>query len=250
MIDHPPILIDIDGIIFATIFFRNNKNNKLIDNMYIFTIICCVIILIAFLAAWKYVASTDSVNFSERKKWIDQLPSLISTLGVLGTFFGITIGLYFFDTSNLDRSIPLLLEGLKTAFYTSLLGMIFSLVLNRVVSHKFDVVERGGELQRAAQLIVDVLENNQKELPSILSENAADVAGAFSQSDAMQSIKTDLEQLKDDLEEIKGHIQEMKAQSAALADIPTELSRLSAVALTATASLSTIDNNVDELSKR
>lgn len=218
--------------------------------MHIFTIICCVIISVAFLTAWKYVASTDNLNFSERRKWIDQLPSLISTLGVLGTFLGITIGLFFFDTSNLDKSIPLLLEGLKTAFYTSLLGMAGSLVLNRVVSHKFDVVESGGELQRAAQLIVDALENNQKQLPSILSENAADVAGAFSQSDAMQSIKTDLEQLKDDLEEIKGHIQEMKAQSAALGDIPMELSRLSAVVLTATASISTIDNNVDELSKR
>lgn len=218
--------------------------------MPLFTIFCCAFIAVAFFCAWVYVAKTDSSTFVTRKKWIDQLPSIISTLGVLGTFLGITKGLFSFDTTNLDRSIPLLLEGLKTAFFTSLLGMLGSLVLGRVVSHKFDVEERGGELQSAAQLIVGALEKNQKQLPSILSENAADIADAFSQSDTMRQITADLSQLKDDLEEIKGSIQEMKEQSAALADIPTELSRLSAVALTATASISAIDNNIEDILKK
>ena len=44
---------------------------------------------------------------------IETIPSFVSTLGVLGTFVGITMGLYYFDTSNLTTSIPLLLRKIK-----------------------------------------------------------------------------------------------------------------------------------------
>ena len=43
---------------------------------------------------------------------IEFFPSLVSSLGVLGTFYGITVGLLAFDSSNLDQSIPDLLDGL------------------------------------------------------------------------------------------------------------------------------------------
>ena len=50
-----------------------------------------------------------------------------ASLGVLGTFFGITCGLFSFDTSGLETSVPALLDGMKSAFLTSILGMIGSL---------------------------------------------------------------------------------------------------------------------------
>ena len=49
---------------------------------------------------------------------------IIFTLGILGTFAGISWGLYKFNTENIQDSIPSLLGGLKTAFLTSMLGMI------------------------------------------------------------------------------------------------------------------------------
>ncbi len=56
-------------------------------------------------------------------------PTLMTSLGILGTFTGIVIGLFDFNISHIDSSIALLLEGLKTAFITSILGIALSLIL-------------------------------------------------------------------------------------------------------------------------
>ena len=54
-------------------------------------------------------------------------PTLLTSLGILGTFTGIVAGLLEFDTASIDSSIGPLLEGLKTAFITSLSGMLLSI---------------------------------------------------------------------------------------------------------------------------
>lgn len=57
--------------------------------------------------------------------------SLLTSLGILGTFTGIIIGLMHFDASSaeaIDASISGLLDGLKTAFITSLVGMAAAIV--------------------------------------------------------------------------------------------------------------------------
>ena len=41
------------------------------------------------------------------------LKATIISIGVLGTFTGIFLGLYHFDTSKITESVPKLLEGLK-----------------------------------------------------------------------------------------------------------------------------------------
>jgi methyl-accepting chemotaxis protein len=54
----------------------------------------------------------------------------IVSLGILGTFIGIAIGLYYFDVTNIKESMPQLLDGLKTAFVTSGVGIFFSILLS------------------------------------------------------------------------------------------------------------------------
>ena len=234
-----------------------------------FTIVACSIIIIAFIWAWIYIVRTDDLEINNRRKWIGQLPSIISTLGVLGTFAGITRGLISFDTDHLDTSIPVLLSGLKTAFFTSLLGMFGSMVLNRVVSHKFDNENKISDSEKAAKLIVDALNNNHNALSTILKNNNDSIIKAIEEHSIIKAIRQDVEQMKDDLEEIKGHIEEIKGISSEMAkntdntrtivntmsgDVDAikkieggntdELSRLKAVFVTATASISTIDNNI------
>ncbi len=51
------------------------------------------------------------------------LKGQIISLGVLGTFVGIFIGLQDFDPTNMKNSVNEVLIGLKTAFATSILGM-------------------------------------------------------------------------------------------------------------------------------
>ena len=54
---------------------------------------------------------------------------VIFTFGILGTFVGITLGLLRFDSQDIKNSIPLLLAGLKTSFFTSIWGMILVIII-------------------------------------------------------------------------------------------------------------------------
>jgi hypothetical protein len=49
---------------------------------------------------------------------------------MLGTFLGIVLGLWEFDTHNIVDSVPFLLEGLKLAFITSIMGIGLSVFLS------------------------------------------------------------------------------------------------------------------------
>ncbi len=60
------------------------------------------------------------------------MKSVIVSIGVLGTFIGIAIGLWEFNTSDIDNSVPNLLEGLKLAFATSIAGMTISIILSTI----------------------------------------------------------------------------------------------------------------------
>lgn len=111
---------------------------------YITLPICVGIILFALIVCIALILFWNKrKKMQERKRTIDLFPTFLSTLGVLGTFWGITIGLSEFNTLNLDKSIPTLLEGLKTAFYTSLLGMISSMVTNFIANKLYDDYEAG-----------------------------------------------------------------------------------------------------------
>lgn len=111
---------------------------------YITLPICVGIILFALIVCVALILFWNKrKEMQERKRTIDLFPTFLSTLGVLGTFWGITIGLSEFNTLNLDKSIPTLLEGLKTAFYTSLLGMISSMITNFIANKLYDNYEAG-----------------------------------------------------------------------------------------------------------
>lgn len=62
-------------------------------------------------------------------QFLEHAPSVLVSLGILGTFIGIVIGLLDFNAHDIKNSIEGLLDGLKTAFITSLTGMSLSLVL-------------------------------------------------------------------------------------------------------------------------
>lgn len=64
----------------------------------------------------------------------DSIPTVFTTLGVLGTFIGIAAALWNFDVDNITGSIPTLLAGLKVAFLTSIIGIVFALIFSKFVS--------------------------------------------------------------------------------------------------------------------
>lgn len=82
----------------------------------IFTIIMLVLAVVD-------IKTTKSVTHRDFK-------SIILTIGVLGTFVGIFIGLLGFNINSMESSIPQLLEGLKIAFYTSIVGMTLTVIIS------------------------------------------------------------------------------------------------------------------------
>ena len=146
------------------------------DTGVLTTITMVLVAVIIFVTAWAFLdirSSRQNEKLQEKRRWIEQIPSIVSTLGVLGTFLGITIGLMNFNPNVLDESIPLLLEGLKTAFFTSLAGMIGSLILSKYVSSVYDENDKGmsdiniaaGEIVKAVKQMSD---NNEKLTMSLL----------------------------------------------------------------------------------
>ena len=91
------------------------------------TIFCLIVMVVWFLQALpKFRRSVDENPFGDYEQ-----PSTASILGVLGTFIGIAYGLWNFDSSPeaMHNSIENLLDGMKTAFATSIFGMGISLGL-------------------------------------------------------------------------------------------------------------------------
>lgn len=90
-------------------------------------------------------------------------PALLTTVGVLGTFVGIYIGLNAFDINNIDGSIPGLLKGLKIAFTTSIVGMVAAIALKFVQSIQVteaDTVETKEEAPKIFDNIHNTLESH------------------------------------------------------------------------------------------
>jgi methyl-accepting chemotaxis protein len=63
------------------------------------------------------------------EKTADSGPAILTTTGIFCTFLGISIGLLEFDVSNIQASVPALLDGLKTAFLASVTGVGGALIL-------------------------------------------------------------------------------------------------------------------------
>ena len=103
-------------------------------------------------------------------KPIGIITNFASTMGVLGTFVGVFIGLLEFDTSDISASVPPLLEGLKTAFLTSIVGMIVALLVKlfykpNVKGDKLPTVEieGGDKMLEMIALLVDAVRDIRRQ---------------------------------------------------------------------------------------
>lgn len=172
----------------------------LIQNYGEFISLALVLVIVVF-AIWGYLyiqRKEDNDELLMHRGFIEMIPSLVSTLGVLGTFAGITLGLLFFNTKELTQSIPLLLVGLKTAFFTSLTGMVGSLVISSKVNKVFDKKTSGvSDSVEAAGLVVKAVQflNNLIEKQNLTQTNLLMVASSINEK--MDNIVTNTNTMSD-----------------------------------------------------
>lgn len=99
-------------------------------------------------------------------------PSLMTSLGILGTFCGIYISLYPLDFApgNMNNSVTQLLGGMRTAFFTSLAGIGSSIV--------FRIVERTTSPRNSDDIIKKQMTPEQQLLIEKLEQIRRSIAGA------------------------------------------------------------------------
>ena len=146
------------------------------------------------------------------RRVVEYFPTFVSTLGVLGTFYGITVGLLAFDTGDLDKSIPGLLDGLKTAFFTSLAGMIGSMILSAFIGRQQDKNDGGvSDINQAAGAICQAVQQmsalNAEAIGALkqqLVEQESDRKAFYrTMGDVMDSVKKSQSAIAETLSSIK-----------------------------------------------
>lgn len=80
--------------------------------------------------------SVSLVNQIVRKGICEAVPGFSTGIGILGTFLGLMLGLKNFnlgtDYETVQESIMVLINGIKTAFLTSIYGVIYSIVFSLI----------------------------------------------------------------------------------------------------------------------
>ncbi len=115
--------------------------------IYYVTASAYILMFYWFVRSIRLIRKARKDHKATNNHFLHSLPSGFTTIGILGTFLGILVGLFNFDVQNIDGSIPTLLIGLKTAFSTSVIGLFLSFIFNRHVDkiqHKIDT-ESGRE---------------------------------------------------------------------------------------------------------
>ncbi len=139
-----------------------------------FAVFISALLLLFANAAWSYgdyatqifvfLTLAGAVWLVVFRKKSSTITNYASTMGVLGTFVGIFMGLSDFDVADIQSSIPPLLEGLKTAFITSIVGMTVALIIKLFYKEP---------ASSASPIVVE--DTQTKELLSILLAVAKDI---------------------------------------------------------------------------
>jgi len=114
-------------------------------SLWTLALIGLIIALTVYFQFFRYSARTA-----------EAAPTILTSIGIFGTFLGVAIGLSNFDTLHLQESVPQLLSGLKTAFWSSIAGLLGALSIKfRAVMN----VTHGEENQQRTASIDDL--NNE-----------------------------------------------------------------------------------------
>lgn len=164
------------------------------------------ILLIATLVAIIYAYVTFLNAMKNGNSWANQATSVLTSLGILGTFIGITIALYNFNTVDIQDSIPELLNGLKIAFISSIAGISFA-ILFRYKKSKHDEEDEGTKDDYTASDFFKQISQLTKEL----SKGNKDIKDALV-GDGDASLSTQIGKLRNDFRDFAEKVAEDGSQ--------------------------------------
>lgn len=84
------------------------------------------------------VINEDTVSIKSWRNIVNQIPETLTGIGILGTFVGLIIGVGRIGFSSVQAavtSLQTMINGIEIAFYTSIVGIILSILFN--LTYKF-----------------------------------------------------------------------------------------------------------------
>ena len=155
----------------------------------------------------------------KKRNVVEVLPNVAVSLGILGTFWGICIGLYNFDVHDIDKSIPGLLDGLKTAFVTSIAGIMASIFMRAVYEVKSGFETRKVKYDDPVPILNDI-SNNLRDMKRSTEEAAAAFLKCF-KSDEEYSLVSQVKLIRQEMIDSRREIKQ------ALTDFTEKLAEVS-----------------------
>ena len=149
------------------------------------TLIFVLVILTIFISVLFFPKTFFGRYFSSGATTV--LPSI----GILGTFFGVFIALLNFDQTNMQGSMNLIIDGLKIAFITSIFGLFTGIVIKLVQSSQNDSDSPDGV---GAEEILTELQQSRKDA----EKQNKNLLNAIS-GDADSSLNTQIKLMRTDL---------------------------------------------------
>jgi uncharacterized phage infection (PIP) family protein YhgE len=126
--------------------------------------------MVSYLAYGIYALNVAKKDYAKvNQNDFDLIPSMFTTIGILGTFGGIAYGLWFFNPEEIEKSIPILLEGLKTAFFASIFGIALSIIFSKRISYIRNKNEKGtlSDEAKAINNLIEVIKELKSDFVSI-----------------------------------------------------------------------------------
>lgn len=147
------------------------------------TITLCILIFLLFI--FFLVKPTS--------RTIATAPSILTSIGIFGTFLGIAIGLMGFNPDDVMSSVPTFLGGIKLAFWSSVVGIFTALIL-RV---RFSIYPLEEDLLPEEDLDESAVEslNRMRQSLTTLEHSMDTVAGTL--GEGFEAVGTSLEDLRD-----------------------------------------------------
>lgn len=141
-----------------------------------------------------------------KKDFWKNLAGIFTGIGILGTFFGLTLGVWGIDmntSSGLQRGISGLLSGTSTAFVTSIIGIIFAIGFNWLYSSwikNFNIaienicenIDSKFTYKKVEDILIWQVEASRKQNDKITELLNAQVEETKAQTAVFKSMSTDL----------------------------------------------------------
>ncbi len=117
--------------------------------------------VMAFIAViWGYF-----FFFRFNARTVSNAPTVLTSIGIFGTFLGIAIGLSDFNTEDIKGSVPTLIDGLKTAFWSSVMGIFCALTIK--IRHLF-VIQKITHAENSHGATIDDIVNELSDVNKAL----------------------------------------------------------------------------------